>query len=93
LALCEILFGVPVFLPTSEEEHITFRVLKWIRVDLPEWMWEDVKALIRRCWAEKPGDGPQFGAIIVALERIRFGILPGVDRRVVRRLCRRLGAR
>jgi hypothetical protein len=39
--------------------------------------------LITRCWAEKPEDRLRFSDIIMALERIHFAILPGVDRKAV----------
>jgi TPR repeat protein len=79
LILYEILVGGPVFLPSYEEKHIMYRVLNNIRADLPEWMNEDVKLLISRCWSMKPEDRPTFSDILATLERIRFNILAGVD--------------
>jgi serine/threonine protein kinase len=84
LILYELLAGRPVFLPTLDEGRIMFMVLNVTRADFPDGMGDDLKALIRRCWAAKPEDRPQFSDIIVELERIRFNIMPGVDRVAVR---------
>jgi hypothetical protein len=61
-----------------------YRVLENIRADLPEWMNEDVKTLISRCWSGTPEDRPEFSDILVTLEKICFNILPGVDSKAVR---------
>jgi hypothetical protein len=60
-----------------------YLVLDGVRAELPAEMTEDVKILIRRCWAEDPVARPSFSDILAELERIQFKIFPDVDSRAV----------
>jgi TPR repeat protein len=79
LILYELVVGRPVFRRDLRWEQIMKMVLNDVRPDLPPEMSEDVKTLIRRCWAGNPSDRPPFDHILGALLRIRFKVLPDVD--------------
>jgi hypothetical protein len=81
LILYELVVARPVFEPHMKPVHIMRRVTTRGPEDLrqiPDDVDELVAALIRRCWAQEPGDRPTFDEIFERLSE-RYDFLPHVN--------------
>jgi serine/threonine protein kinase len=74
VVLYEILGGT-----LDDSPKFVLEVMKGARAAFPDWINDNMKSLISRCWAEDPDDRPSFTEIMSELKRIEFKILPDVD--------------
>jgi serine/threonine protein kinase len=94
LILCELLSGKPGFRPNLNP----LELMKQIIVDrrrplIPDFLCDDVRLLILRCWAPDPDERPSFVEILTELDDIDFRITPGVNSEKVRRFVNAVRAR